>query len=285
MNVGIRRNCGPARLLLLAFLFVSLFETVAVADPATDGAADRDVSENVELSRALDAYAAALEERSRDARLAGFAVAERGFAAAVAAGSHNAALYTNLGNAALQAEHTGRAVLAYQRALHLDADFPRALQNLEHVRTTLPSWVPRPEPAGVLDTFFFYRSFARDTRSFAGAVAFALAGLCSGLAIRTRQGLWRGAAVLCVVAWLGLAGSVWFDARSDEEPHAVLVADEVLARSADSALAALAFPEPLPGGTEVDVLEVRSPWTRIRLANGRDAWVNESSVATVLPLD
>lgn len=241
--------------------------------------------ENPNISRALDAYASALEESSRDARLASFEEAERGFAASIANGAHNAALYTNLGNAALQAEHTGAAVLAYHRALHLDANFPRALQNLEHVRTTLPTWVPRPEPAGVLDTFFFYRSFARDTRSFAGALSFALAGLCTGLAIRTRQGLWRGAAVLCGFAWLGLAGSVWFDARADAQARAVVLADEVLARSADSALAALAFSDPLPGGTEVAVLEVRSPWTRIRLANGRDAWVNESSVVKVLPLD
>ena len=241
--------------------------------------------ETSSISRALNAYASALEESSRDARLASFEEAERGFAASIANGAHNAALYTNLGNAALQAEHTGTAVLAYQRALYLDATFPRALQNLEHVRTTLPAWVPHPEPAGVLDTFFFYRSFARDTRSFAGALSFALAGLCTALAIRTRQGLWRGAAVLCGFAWLGLAGSVWFDARADARARAVVVADEVLARSADSALAALAFPDPLPGGTEVAVLEVRSPWTRIRLANGRDAWVNESSVARVLPLD
>jgi len=260
------------------FLKLLLMSWILSAAPALS-------EEGSNISRALDAYASALEESSRDSRLASFEEAERGFAASIANGAHNAALYTNLGNAALQAEHTGTAVLAYHRALYLDATFPRALQNLEHVRTTLPAWVPRPEPAGVLDTFFFYRSFARDTRSFAGAFAFALAGLCAALAIRTRQGLWRAAAVLCGFAWLGLSGSVWFDSRSDARAKAVVIADEVLARSADSALAALAFPAPLPGGTEVAVLEVRSPWTRIRLANGREAWVNESSVTRVLPLD
>ena len=45
----------------------------------------------------------------------------------------------------------------------------------------------------------------------------------------------------------------------------------------------LAFPDPLPGGTEVTLIELRSPWARVRLANGRDAWVNESSVTLVAP--
>ena len=169
----------------------------AVACAASASFAE-DASSGV-LHRALDAYAAALEESDRDTRLAGFAEAERGFAAVIENGAHSAALYTNLGNAALQAEHRGAAVLAYRRALHLDADFPRALQNLDHVRTQLPAWVPRPAPAGLLDTFFFYRSLARDTRALAGSIAFALAGIALGLSIRHRAGqgplAWRSRAV------------------------------------------------------------------------------------------
>jgi uncharacterized protein YgiM (DUF1202 family) len=38
----------------------------------------------------------------------------------------------------------------------------------------------------------------------------------------------------------------------------------------------------LPGGTEVRILETRSPWLRVRLANGRDAWVAESALTPVI---
>jgi SH3-like domain-containing protein len=41
------------------------------------------------------------------------------------------------------------------------------------------------------------------------------------------------------------------------------------------------LPAPLPGGVEVRIVEVRSPWLRVRLENGRDAWVAESAVASV----
>ena len=62
-----------------------------------------------------------------------------------------------------------------------------------------------------------------------------------------------------------------------------MTADETVARAADSALAPSALPAPLPGGTEVQILEERAPWLRVRLANGRDAWVSQSSVTEVAP--
>lgn len=267
---SIRNLLGP--ILLLAVLLAPL-AAAALAENAPNEA----------LDRALEAYGAALEESDRNARLAGFAHAERSFLQLIAAGAQNAALQTNLGNAALQAEDRGRAVLAYRRALELDANFPRALQNLEHVRTLLPTWVPRPEPAGAFDSFFFYQALPRADRALAGGVAFAIGGLLIGLSIRFRQGALRGAGAVALVAWALLVGSTVLE-DSDGARGAVVVADEVLARSADSALAPLAFPEPLPGGTEVTLVEHRSPWARIRLANGRDAWVNESSVDRVAPL-
>jgi hypothetical protein len=55
-----------------------------------------------------------------------------------------------------------------------------------------------------------------------------------------------------------------------------------VARAADSALAPSTLPAPLPGGVEVRILERRSPWIRIRLANGRAAWVAESALMPVV---
>ncbi len=243
-------------------------------------------SAEARLEEALAIYTRALEEPQRGARLAGFARAERLFARVVASGSHTSDLYTNLGNAALQAEHTGRAVLAYRRALRLDADAPRALQNLEHVRRLLPEWVPRPEPAGVIDTFFFWhRTLPRSDRALAAALCFALACALLAGAIRTRNGALRGAALLLFAGWGLLAGSVALDGAGSAKEDAVITADEAPARAADSALAPLAFPDPLPGGTEVAILERRSPWLRVRLANGRDAWVSESSATVVAAFD
>jgi len=250
----------------------------AIAVGSASGSAQTPDAEALE--EAIASYRAALDTSERDARLEGFRSAERSFARVAAGGASNPELYTNLGNAALQAEHLGAAVLAYRRALAIDPDHPRAVQNLEYVRTLLPDWVPKPEPGGLLDSFFFWhRTLARSDRALGAAIGFAIAALLLAAALRFRQPALRTAAILPALVWAALIASVSLGgARLDE---AVVIADETVARAADSALAPSALPAPLPGGVEVRILERRSPWIRIRLANGRDAWVAESAVTTV----
>ncbi|MBW2267430.1 MAG: hypothetical protein JRH16_02550 [Deltaproteobacteria bacterium] len=232
---------------------------------------------------AIESYAAALDAEDRSLRLEGFRRAERLFGR-VAAGGDNPELLTNWGNAALQAEHLGVAVLAYRRALAIDPDHPRAVQNLEFARTLLPEWVPRPESGGLLDSFFFWhRTLARPDRALRAAMAFALAAILAAAGLRFGQTALRNSAILPALVWAALLGSVAIDSGKSATDQAVLLADETLARAADSALAPGALPAPLPAGAEVEIVERRSPWLRIRLANGRDAWITESAAAPIAP--
>ena len=56
---------------------------------------------------------------------------------------------------------------------------------------------------------------------------------------------------------------------------------EVTARSADSPNAPARLTQPLPGGTEVKVIEDRNDWLRVRLYDGRDAWLPATSVRQI----
>lgn len=245
-----------------------------LAEPGTSDHRER-------LEVALTQYAEALEEPDRDVRLAVFAQAEIGFAGVIENGPKNAALYTNLGNAALQAEHIGQAVLAYHRALRLDPDTQAARQNLVYIRSLLPSWVPRPSSSSEMQPLFFYRRISPANRSYLAAACFALAAGSLAVSVRRREGAWRGLALMGGVAWALIVASIVFDSAERELELAVMTADESLARSADSRLAALAYPDPLPGGVEVEELEKRAEWTRVRLHNGRDVWVRGSDVTRV----
>ena len=71
--------------------------------------------------------------------------------------------------------------------------------------------------------------------------------------------------------------------RMTRQAAAVVTANEALAQAADSALAPAALDEPLPGGTEVEIVARRDPWLRVRLANGRDARLPESALSVVAP--
>lgn len=234
------------------------------------------------LEQAIASYRTALDTSQRDLRLEGFRHAERLFSRVANGSARNPELYTNWGNAALQAEHLGTAVLAYRRALVLDPDHSRAVQNLDFARTLLPEWVPAPSTGGVLDTFFFWhRTLTRSDRALGAAFGFAVAALLVAGAIRFQRIWLRNVAIVPGLLWLVLLASVAIDRSATALDEAVITADEAVARAADSALAPSTLPAPLPEGVEVRILERRSPWLRIRLANGRDAWVAESALTLV----
>lgn len=233
------------------------------------------------VTQAVDAYRSALESEDRDTRLAAFRRSARSFRELARSGVANPDLYTNLGNAALQAEDLATAILSYRAALALDPDHARARQNLDHARSLLPPWVPKPSTTSVLDTFFFWhRSLARSERQIWGAVCFALAGLLLAGSVRWRNSSLRNLAVIPAIAWAALIASLLLDQDSAKDA-AIVTVDEVVARAADSSRAQSRFAQPLPGGTEVTIVETRDAWLRIQLADLRDAWVPEQSVTRI----
>ncbi|WP_141699049.1 hypothetical protein, partial [Candidatus Thiosymbion oneisti] len=96
------------------------------------------------------------------------------------------------------------------------------------------------------------------------AVSLLLAALLLAVAIRWRSPLARNLAFLPLLAWLGLLLSA---ARAGGTNQAVLIADETIARAADSPNAPMRFAQPLPAGTEVEIREARAHWVHIVLAN------------------
>ncbi|MBI5506134.1 MAG: hypothetical protein HY899_15165 [Deltaproteobacteria bacterium] len=233
------------------------------------------------MDQGIAAYQSAQDLTDREQRLAGFARAERLLRAGAEQGPADADMWANVGTAALQAEHLGAAIAAYRRALILDPDHRRARQNIEHARTLLAPWVPRPESEGLLDSFFqWHRAMAASERAGAASIAFALAGLLLGAGIARRNTMLRLLSLMPAVACTLLLASLVVGG-GNETGAAVIVGDDTVARAADSRNAPARFAEALPSGTEVRVAERRGDWTRIVLADGRDAWVSSSSLEQI----
>ena len=106
---------------------------VAIAIWSAPGVAQQPDAAPVE--EAIASYRAALDTSKRDSRLEGFRKAERLFARIANGGASNPELYTNLGNAALQAEQLGAAVLEYRRAIRVRSR-PSALVKQKARRAT-----------------------------------------------------------------------------------------------------------------------------------------------------
>jgi len=270
MSLAILRRAG----LLAATAALLLAPHAAFADSPPVPAAST-------LEQALAAYRSAQETSAAADRPAAFARAERLFAAAAAEGTASAELWTNVGTAALQAEHLGTAILAYRRALALDPDHRHAQQNLVHARTLLPSWVPRPEGGGFLDSFLAWQhAMSAGERRGAAALAFFLGAAMLGSALAGGSGALRLFAFVPLVAWGMLVAS---SVAGATEQGGVIANAETVARAADSRNAPARFAEALPAGTEVTIAETRGEWARIVLADGRDAWVTAAAVDSVDP--
>ena len=234
-----------------------------------------------DIDRGRQLYSQALEEQDPVRRARHFADAERSLREA-AAMRPTPELLADWGNAALGAGDSGRATLAFRRALEVQPNHERAAKNLAWLRDRAPPWLPRPASGGALDSLLFWRELLSVAqRYWIAAGAFALAVLLLTPWSTRRMRLLRRLSVVPIAVWAVAVGSALLSQSAP--PEGVVVIDGAPLRSADSAGARLAFAHPLPAGAEVTILETRDGWLRVALADGTRGWIMANSVAPVQP--
>jgi hypothetical protein len=196
-----------------------------------------------------------------------------------AAGVENGALLYDLGNAYLQAGERGRAIAAYRRALRYRPEDPYLAANLANA---LPPGAPRAEKKSWFRVLLFWQSwisYPAKLHWVAGTASLAFAcALAALLAPRAAIPL-RRLALAAVGVCLLLGVSLAVDVHDYElTRHGVIVEPEVAARKGNAESFEEAFNEPLVEGTELEVLETRSGWVRVRVQSGLDGWVREEAV-------
>ncbi|MEE2737520.1 MAG: hypothetical protein VX435_04805, partial [Planctomycetota bacterium] len=242
------------------------------------------------LREAIDEYQSAMESTDRDERLERFYQSELLFRKLCQPGEsdfgipiNNPDLQVNIGNAALGAERLGSAILAYRRALIMQPTHHRAGQNLAHVRTLLPAWLPKPEVDSIIAATFRLPLFSSGiVDQWIAIVCFLLASTAVGLRVAYPHRGFTVAVWITLSLWISLMGLLGFSKPPFDANLAVVVVPEVIARSADSSNAPSSLPGPLPAGTELSMMEQRGDWLRVRLFDSSDVWVTRSSITPVL---
>lgn len=238
------------------------------------------------VQQAVDEYSAAMETTLRDERIARFSRAEQLFRQVVdsmqaAEKQPSTQLLVNLGNAALQAEHTGNAIAAFRQALLQDPNNHQAMQNLAYARSIVPDFVRRDTEQGLVETLFFWkRIYSSQQISLLAAVAFLVAAGMIAMGISSRNSIWRNLAVLPLCIWIILLTSLWIGGNNVRQ-EGVITADEALLYSADSENSAPRLAEPLPDGAEVRILQERENWTEIAFS-GRSGWIRSTAITRIL---
>ena len=230
------------------------------------------------LTEAVASYQSAMQSSDRQERINGFRRAELLFRKAIedSGGAANGDLYANLGTACLSGEQIGPAIVAYRKALQLNPQHDQSRKNLTYARELLPSWARKSDSNSPLNIFRSNAS-ARLLRHTAG-VCFVACCLMFGSAIYWRLGFLRMLAVFPLVAWLTI--TIGLFALKSNAVEAVVIRDDVIARSADSHNSSQLFGGSLPSGAEVFVLEERGDWARISLAD-KSAWIPRSAMEIV----
>ncbi len=197
-------------------------------------------------------------------------------------GIANQYLYYNLGNAYLLKGELGRAIVNYRRAEKSGGTHPELEANLTFARTKRLDQIPVQAEKRVLHTLFFWHyDFSLRSRFVMAGIFWILAWLAGILWLWGRQWI-RWIPLGAMVIALGLAGSVFLESfRSYKNPQGVIISESVTARQGDGDNYAESFKQPLHAGTEFDLLEQRSGWLRIRLANDTQTWIPSSDAELI----
>jgi len=192
----------------------------------------------------------------------------------------NAGLYYNLANTYFLKDDIGRAILNYRRAAKLDAADTNIQKNLDFARSRRVDKVQLKTQKRVLHTLFFWHyDFSLRTKFVLTCIVFA--ACCIALTLIVWFGRSPAATTTVVITGvltLCLVVSVVIETRTQAaEICGVITADKVIARQGDGQNYAPSFKEPLHAGTEFDLLEDRTGWLHIKLADDTDTWIPDHS--------
>ncbi|MBN2021020.1 MAG: hypothetical protein JW749_12450 [Sedimentisphaerales bacterium] len=196
----------------------------------------------------------------------------------------NPKLYYNLANAYLLRDDIGRAILNYRRAEKLDSSDSDIRKNLAFARGRRVDKVEIKTEKRILRTLaFWHYDFSVRTRFTLACIAFA--GFCLALT----AAIWFGRraslttiAVVSIIFFVCFFGSILVESyQNGANLSGVIIAPEAVAYQGDGHNYPPSFKQPLHAGTEFDLIERRTGWFHIKLADGSDGWIPQSGAEII----
>jgi cytochrome c-type biogenesis protein CcmH/NrfG len=241
--------------LFIAIVFTLLAAATAWADPAADHYnRGNHAFEQKDYEQALSAYEAAYD-----------------------AGADDPDLFLNMGNAAFRLNRLGVAVWAYEMGLRLAPRDGDLRFNLRYAEANQRDELPKGDEVFILRAGRALASwFTAGEATAVAALAWLALGLVAMRWLRAARRDWlialAGAALAVLVLFGPLAG--WRLYQQYGMKSAVIVADKAVARTAPAPDAAEAFTA--HGGLNLEVIDERDVYSRVRLPNGMEGWMEKA---------
>ena len=229
------------------------------------------------LSEAMTAYDAGVAALRVDREQAAqsFADSTRRFEQLVNDEVDNGRLHYNLANAYLQLDKVGQAILHYRVAEQYIPGDRNLRHNLRYARSRVRSHIAdsggRALSGAVLA---LHRETTLRARFRVFLAAYVLCWILLTVNLLTPRPWFRWPAIVAAVVWIACGGSVGADLLgAGQSRQGVVLTDDVVIRKGNSEGFERQFREPLHQGVEFRVLERRTGWLSIELADGKTGWI------------
>jgi len=198
-------------------------------------------------------------------------------------GIENPALYYNLANTYFKAGMIGRAVLYYERALHLKPLDREIRANLKFVRMSLTDKI------SPLYSESTYRALQTIFAVFNLKViliiellffsAFCALFILYSLSHSVTNSLKKFILVCGILFAISVAGMFAYMSNEKNHPAGIVLDKAVDVNSSPISESEKTFE--LHEGTKVKIIESRDEWVRFRIADGREGWVRADTIVLI----
>lgn len=200
-------------------------------------------------------------------------------------GINNGHLFYNLGNAYLKAGKTDYAILYYKRAEKYIADDPYLIENLKLANSIISKKIQftnsKEKPAFEF-LFFWHFQFRYNTRLLMFIFLYFSFWLLLMIKLtKFKFPFWN---FFIVIAFLlfAIGGSLGYDILYKSNNQAILIGESINIRKGDAATYEFLYGDKkIYGGIEVEILEKRNVWIKVKLPDGLHGWVKNSSVKKI----
>jgi tetratricopeptide (TPR) repeat protein len=201
------------------------------------------------------------------------------FESMLADGSHNSAVYYNIGNAYVRAGDFGKAINAYRKARIFRPRDPFLEANLRHALSLAPGRLPE-QPAPWWRNIVFWSdwlSYGEKFQAALAAILLAFVVACALLRWPLRAGNWIVAGLLVAALLLSVDAGIAYDAV--HHPRRAVVVQETVARKGNGPSYEPAFDQPLKDGAEFTITERRGEWVFGHFEGVGDGWLRQEAIA------
>ena len=200
-------------------------------------------------------------------------------------GIKNGHLLYNLGNAYLKIDRADYAILYYKRAQkHLGND-PYLIENLKFAKSIVGKKIQfqQTKPKSTFQYLFFWHFYWQyETRFFIFVIIHSCFWLLLTLKLTKLKFPFWNFFIIVTILLIAIGGSIAYDVFNEDPITAVLIGDTIEIRKGDAPTYELLYGDKkIYGGVEVEILEQRNNWTKVKLPDGLFGWVKNKSVEKV----